>query len=315
LGKEKLVEHERAKQQAEIALEESKRRFESEKAKIQADEGIRKTEIAQRQEVEAHQIESDRKIQSLDIEKRRILELEDKDRNIQVAVKASEEFLADAEQEVSRAKAVEAKEQAETTREVEIAERNKKVELIQASESAERDALIVTSKARAEKEAALEHEEAEKHASLAAKLRYEIEAAGHRSLNESENMRSDESRNSELRMELARKLDAIIRESVKPIESIDAIKVLDVKGMPGFSGGSESGGTGDGKSGSPKSGGGGNLADDVVNSALRYRAQMPFVDNLLGEIGMAPGEISNIRNILGDFDGKGPGSGGKPKSN
>jgi hypothetical protein len=47
---------------------------------------------------------------------------------------------------------------------------------------------------------------------------------------------------------------------------------------------------------------GGSLADNVVNSALRYRAQMPFVDNLLQEIGMSPGEISNISNILGGYD-------------
>ena len=46
----------------------------------------------------------------------------------------------------------------------------------------------------------------------------------------------------------------------------------------------------------------GNLADSVVNSALRYRAHQPFLDSLLKEIGMAPGEISNIRNILGDYD-------------
>jgi hypothetical protein len=36
----------------------------------------------------------------------------------------------------------------------------------------------------------------------------------------------------------------------------------------------------------------------VVNSALRYRAHVPFVDSLLQEIGMSPGEISNISNIL-----------------
>jgi hypothetical protein len=29
---------------------------------------------------------------------------------------------------------------------------------------------------------------------------------------------------------------------------------------------------------------------------------MPFVDNLLQEIGMSPGEISNISNILGGYD-------------
>ena len=45
-----------------------------------------------------------------------------------------------------------------------------------------------------------------------------------------------------------------------------------------------------------------NLADNVVSSALRYRAHQPFLDGLLKEIGMAPGEVSNIRNILGDYE-------------
>lgn len=308
LDQQKIVEHERARQNAEIALEEAKRRYEAEKAKIKSDEDIRKAEIARQQSVDSHQIECDRLIKSLGIESRRMLELEDRDRNIQIAVKASEEFLANAKREAARTKEIEAREQADTARDIEIADRRKRIELIEASEKAESQGLLITSKARAEKEAAAEFEEAEKHASLAAKLRYEIEAAGHRALNEAENMRTGESRDSELRMELARKLDAIIRESVKPIENVDAIKILDVKGLPGFSGMP----TGDGSNGSNGEGGspagpltppkGGSLADEVVNSALRYRAQMPFVDNLLNEIGMSPGEISNIRNILGDFD-------------
>jgi len=63
---------------------------------------------------------------------------------------------------------------------------------------------------------------------------------------------------------------------------------------------------GAGGSGSVATAGGsgrnGNLADNVVSSALRYRAHQPFLDSLLKEIGMAPGEISNIRNILGDYE-------------
>lgn len=308
LDQQKMVEHERAKQSAEIALEESKRRYEAEKARIKSDEEIRKSEISRQRAIDSHQIETDQLIKSLGIESRRILELEDKDRNIQLAVKASEEFLANAKREAARAKEIEAREQADTSRDVEIADRRKRIELIETSEKAESEGLLITSKARAQKEAAAELEEAEKHASLAAKLRYEIEAAGNRALNESENMRTGESRDSELRMELARKLDAIIRESVKPIENVDAIKILDVRGMPGFSGMPTNGGSdgSNGEGGSPSgplsSPKGSSLADDVVNSALRYRAQMPFVDNLLNEIGMAPGEISNIRNILGDFD-------------
>jgi len=140
---------------------------------------------------------------------------------------------------------------------------------------------------------------------MAAKLRYEIEAAGKKALNEAENLRSDASRRSALRLKLAEKIEGIIREWVKPIQNIDSIKVVDVNGLPGFS---QGGGTGDGSGGEggPSSDGygskKGSLADNVVNSALRYRAQQPFLDSLLKEVGMSPGEASNIRNILGDYD-------------
>ena len=84
--------------------------------------------------------------------------------------------------------------------------------------------------------------------------------------------------------------------------NIGDIKIVDVNGLPGFSGGVSEGGTVVGTSNNDGSGRSGNLADNVVNSALRYRAHQPFLDSLLKEIGMAPGEISNIRNILGDYD-------------
>jgi uncharacterized membrane protein YqiK len=128
-------------------------------------------------------------------------------------------------------------------------------------------------------------------------------------------------------MQLASNLDSIIRESVKPMQNIDAIKILDVNGLPGFSDGHSRGNGrdsgGSGESGSPTSSdsasvSGGNLADNVVNSALRYRAHVPFVDSLLQEIGMSPGEISNISNILKEDDKEFPvenGSrGGKSKA-
>ena len=66
--------------------------------------------------------------------------------------------------------------------------------------------------------------------------------------------------------------------------------------VQGASGGAVTAGTQGG------SGRNGNLADSVVSSALRYRAHQPFLDSLLKEIGMNPGEISNIRNILGDYE-------------
>ena len=164
---------------------------------------------------------------------------------------------------------------------IEKAEGIKQVDVIEAASKAEQD----------------------KHATMAAKLRYEIDAAGKEALNLAENVRSDANRRSALRLKLAEKIESIIRESVKPMANIGDIKIVDVNGLPGFSG--TSGSTPSGGGGKDVSGGGsksgGNLADNVVSSALRYRAHQPFLDSLLKEIGMHPGEISNIRNILGDY--------------
>jgi uncharacterized membrane protein YqiK len=128
-----------------------------------------------------------------------------------------------------------------------------------------------------------------------------VDAAGQLLLNEAENQRSDASRDSDLKMQLAKNLDSIIREAVKPMENIDGIKIYEVNGLPGANGGFSGGNSGGTDSGFSGGNGGGNLADSVVNSALRYRAQVPFVDNLLNEIGMSPNEIGNIKNILGDY--------------
>ena len=40
--------------------------------------------------------------------------------------------------------------------------------------------------------------------------------------------------------------------------------------------------------------GGVNLSDSVVNSALRFRAQAPLVDQLLREIGIEGGDIQRL---------------------
>jgi len=198
--------------------------------------------------------------------------------------------------EQARAEVVVAEEQVLSAQEVEIAERNKKLQLISAEKEGESEAIQITTLARAEKEAAQEREQAEKHASLASKLRYEIDAAGKLMLNEAENVRSDESRQSDLRMELARNLDSIIREAVKPMENIDDIKIYELNGMPGFNSNSANP-----DFVGPNPNGGGGLPENVVNAAMRYRAQVPFIDHLLDEIGMSPNEIGNIKNLLGDY--------------
>ena len=300
----------RAKQKADIVKEESQRFRESEQAQIKAQEEVKKLQIQQQRNLDTARIESEETTRVRDIEKAGKLKLEEQERDLSVIRKSLEVLKANAEEEKVRAEVVNAEEKVTSVRELEIAERGKQVELINAARQVEREAIQLTTLAKAEKEASADREQADKFSSLAARLRYEVDAAGKQLLNEAENMRSDASRRSALRMKLAGNLESIIREAVKPMQNIDMIKILEVNGLPGFSDGHPQGTVSNGDRGGssgPREGDGtgapgGSLADNVVNSALRYRAQMPFVDNLLQEIGMSPGEISNISNILGGYN-------------
>ena len=296
LKQEEEVASQRAKQKAEVLKVESDRYIEAEQAQIKAQEEVKKLEINQQRVIEITRIENDQQAQASEIQKRKNLELEEKNRELEVIAKTVEVLNALETKDHARAQAVVAEEQVLSAQEVEVAERNKKLQLINAEKEGESEAIQITTLARAEKEAAQEREQAEKHTSLANKLRYEIDAAGKMMLNEAENVRSDENRQSDLRMELARNLDSIIREAVKPMENIDDIKIYELNGMPGFNSNS----TNQDFVG-PVPNGGGGLPENVVNAAMRYRAQVPFIDHLLDEIGMSPNEISNIQNLLGDY--------------
>ena len=296
LKQEEEISSQRAKQKAEVLKVESDRYVEAEQAQIKAQEEVKKLEIEQQRIIEITRIENDQQAQASEIQKRKNLEIEEKNRELEVIAKTVEVLNAVETKEQARAEVVVAEEQVLSAQEVEIAERNKKLQLINAEKEGESEAIQITTRARAEKEAAQEKEQAEKHTSLSNKLRYEIDAAGKLMLNEAENARSDESRQSDLRMELARNLDSIIREAVKPMENIDDIKIYELNGMPGFNSNSANP-----DFVGPNPNGGGGLPENVVNAAMRYRAQVPFIDHLLDEIGMSPNEIGNIKNILGDY--------------
>ena len=282
LEKQRLVDIKKAQERAEIIREQSERQRDAEEAQIISEEQIKNAKISQQKNVDAYRIAAEKETRLLDIEKAKRLKIEEHQKELEVIDKSKSVLKSKAEEESARAKAIEAEEKANSTRYIEKAQGIKQVEVISAASKAEQD----------------------KYVTLAAKLRYEIDAAGKKALNTAENLRSDASRRSALRLKLADKIESIIRESVKPMANIGDIKIIDVNGLPGFSGGNPDGGNAVGSSGGKGDsiGRSGNLADSVVNSALRYRAHQPFLDSLLNEIGMNPGEISNIRNILGDYD-------------
>jgi uncharacterized membrane protein YqiK len=294
LSQQQEVEVARARQRAEVTVERAQREQASEGAQIAAKQAIDAARIRSEQSIEQERIQKERSVQAAEIERRQALELAEQQRAIAVALESKAQSEAQAAADAARAEAVTAEERVFTAREVEMAERKKAIDLIGARQAAERDALRLTLAAQAEKDASADRgaairaqaeadADADKIKTIALRVRAEIEAEAQRLMNEAHNMLSPEARMSALRMKLVEKAEAIIRESVRPMERIEGIKILHVDGLGGSGGG-----------GAELSGGGGNFADGVVNSALRFRAQAPLVDQLLREIGIEGGDIQRL---------------------
>jgi len=293
LSQQREVEVARARQKAELVTERARREQEGESAQITARQTIDAARIRSEQSIEQERITKERSIQAAEIERRQALELAEQQRAIAVAVESKAQSEAQAAADGARAAAVEAEEKVFTAREVEMAERRKRIELIAAAQAAEREALRLTSAAQAEKEASADRgaavraqaeadADADKIRALASRVRAEIEAEAMRMMNEAHNVLTPDARASALRLKLVEKAEAIIREAVRPMERIEGIKILHVEGLGG--GGGHLNGDGNGAS----------FSDSVVNSALRFRAQAPIVDQLLREIGLDSGDINRL---------------------
>ncbi|WP_203561216.1 flotillin family protein [Jiella pacifica] len=295
----------RAGQEALISTEKAQREREAREAQIHSEQEVRRREIAQKQALEA-----------AEIERRKTIELTEQDREIAIADRSRARSEAQADADAARAIAVRAAEQVETVREVEAAERRKQVELVQARQAAERQAISVRVGAEAEREAAEDQAEAQRQIARgeadrarilaeaeadavrqkaeADEVRFRVEAEGARALNEAANMLSAEQIAMQVRLRLIEEMPKIIAESVRPMERIDQIKILQVDGLTGAAGGG-SGGNGDD---------GASMSDRMVNSALRYRGQAPLVDALLKELDL-DGGLGNLGRNAGRMAGGG----------
>jgi len=268
---EEIVQLEIAKNQ-KIRLAETTALRKIEDARIAVDRELDEIRIAARKYVEKFEIERSKEV-----------EIIDKERLIAVINKSIEEAYAKTEAAEALKALAAIEEQVVTAREEEAANRQKRIELIDAASKTEREAMRVVQLATAEKEATEQRAMAEIAEANAAAVRYEKDAAGQTQLNEAENLRSDASRRSAIYENLVKNLPTIIRETVKPMENIESIKILQVDGVPGINSPSETGGGG---SGSGSGDGGGNMTDRVVNSAMKYRTQVAFVDGLMKDLGL-----------------------------
>jgi hypothetical protein len=74
-----------------------------------------------------------------------------------------------------------------------------------------------------------------------------------------------------------------VRESVKPMEKIEGIRILQVDGLNGGGGGAS---------------GGRSATDEVIDSALRYRVQAPLIDSILADIGVEGGSLARMPGLI-----------------
>ncbi|HTE79803.1 MAG TPA: flotillin domain-containing protein [Reyranella sp.] len=291
LSQERQIEIARAGQRAELARERAEKQQLAERAEISAREQIERARLESDRVLETERIGKEREIEAAEIERRRTVETAEQLRSIAIAQQSKAQSEAQAAADTARALAVAEEEKVFTVRETEMASRRKAIELIGAAQEAERSALGIRIAAEAERMAADDRgaavraqaeaeADADKIRSLASRLRHEVDAEGVRAMNEAQNVLSLEARGSAARLRLIDKLEGIIREQVKPLENIEGIKILHVEGLGGGGGGG----------GGDFAGTGGGFSDQVVNSALRYRAQAPLIDELLREIGIDSGK-------------------------
>jgi uncharacterized membrane protein YqiK len=296
IGQQREVEIARARQRAELTRERAQKEQEGETASIAAKQAVEQARMRAEQSVEQLRIVKEQELQRAEIGRREAIELAEQQRGIAIAQQSKAQSEAQAAADAARALAVTAEEKVFTAREIEMAQRKKAIDLIAAAQAAEREGLRLTMAASAEKAASADRgaalraqaeadADADKIRALAFKVRAAIEAEALHLMNGAHNMLSPDARASALRLKLVDKAEAIIRESVKPMERIEGIKILHVDGLMG-GGSGQTGGSGEG--------GAGGFAEGVVNSALRYRAQAPLVDQLLKEIGLNPGDVTQI---------------------
>jgi uncharacterized membrane protein YqiK len=272
VAQERLLDQVRLERERTLEALQIAKRQAFEEAEIAAGEEVERARIATERGLEEARLSRDRSLRQLAVERDQAVEIAEVDKAIELARKSVERSAAIAAAETERARAVLAEEQAFTAREREIAERRKVTEVIAAQRLADMQKIAAAAEA-----------EAEKIRAQGTAARYEVEARGQREINDAENMLSDAARLSRYRGKLLDRIEGIVRESVRPLEKIDGIKILHVDGAVGGGGGTR------------------NVTDEIIDSALRYRVQAPMIDSLMKDIGIEGGSsLGRLTEVLRD---------------
>jgi uncharacterized membrane protein YqiK len=286
LAQSQEVSAREAEQAATVATVRAEREREAEQAKILAQRQIREAEVARDQGIRQRQAEAEREVAIAQVEQQRATQIAEQSKAISIAQKSEEQSQAEAKANAARAEAVKAAQAVITAEQIAAADREKQVQLVLAAQEAEKRAIGITVDAQAERDAAESRAEAIRTLARANKENYEVEAAGKQAINAAINTLSNAQLDMQVKLALIQALPKIIEESVRPMEKIDSIRIMQVDGLNGGNGaaaGHENGAVS-----------GGNLAEQAVGAALRYRAQAPVLDKLLQEIGLSQNGLTGL---------------------
>ncbi|HGV0029108.1 TPA: flotillin family protein [Citrobacter freundii] len=273
LEQEQQVKTRTAEQNAKIAAFEAERHREAEQTRILAERQIQETEIEREQAVRSRKVEAEREVRIKEIEQQQVTEIANQTKSIAIAAKSEQQSQAEARANDALAEA----------------DRAKQVALIAAAQDAETQAVELTVRAKAEKEAAELQAAAIVELAEATRKKGLAEAEAQRALNDAINVLSDEQTSLKFKLALLQSLPAVIEKSVEPMKSIDGIKIIQVDGL------NRGGAVGEVTAGNVT---GGNLAEQALSAALAYRTQAPLIDSLLNEIGLSGGSLSALADPL-----------------
>ncbi len=299
LAQQQVLDFKRAEQKAEILKQQEQKTREEREAEIARERAVETAQIEKTKDIETREIEKSKSIEQSRIQQQRDIEVAEQEKQIAVANKSEEESAARAKAAEAEKLKVEKEEAVITARQVAEANRRKEIEVIDARKEAEREAVGVTVEAEAEKRAAEDRASAiltESRASADAKILqakanekvYEVDAKGKQALHEAENVLSIEQVELQKALAMLKALPQIIEQSVKPLENIEGIKILQ-----GYGAGGNTLATGLGEGQSQ-----GGMAEQVTSAALNYRANAPLVDAMLRELGLVDADKGSLNSLL-----------------
>jgi len=301
IAQEQVLEFKRVEQRAEITKKRELKEREEREAQISKEQAIEVAEILKNRDVESREIEKRTALEQARIQQQRDIEVAEQDKQIAVAEKSEAESAARAKAAEAEKERVEKEESVITTRQVAEANRKKEIEVIDAKKEAERDAVGITVQADAEKRAAedkatavLTEAKAKADATIlkanADEKIYEVDARGKKALYEAENTLRDEQIELQKSLAILKALPEMIANSVKPLENIDGIKILQGYGnntaQPAHAGGMSSGAAN------------GSIAEQITAAALNYRANAPVIDSMLQELDLVKKGSGTLNDLI-----------------